>query len=118
MCTDKCTLCILIAIWLTVLNYKCCKRNSTANKIYFTQVVSLLYPLRYNIVHLGGSRAQRYVIIVTLIHAAINSGQYKLALSLTAELKVSKGAVKCMLFVDIIIMADNWPFYLICLSHK
>jgi len=51
------------------------------------------------------------VIIVTLIHAAINSGQYKLALSLTAELKVSKGAVKCMLFVDIIIMADSWPFY-------
>lgn len=96
-----------------MLHYKCCECSSTANKIYFIQVVSLLYPLRYNIIHLGGSRAQRYVIVVTLIHAAINSGQFKLALSLIAELKVNKGcnsAVKCIQFVDIIIMVDIWPF--------
>jgi len=52
------------------------------------QVVSLLLPLRYDLVYLGGSWAQRQVLSVTLIHAAINSKQLSLALALVAELKV------------------------------
>ena len=54
------------------------------------QVVSLLLPLRYDLVYLGGSWAQRQVLSVTLIHAAINSKQLSLALALVAELKVHK----------------------------
>lgn len=52
------------------------------------QVVSLLLPLRYDLVYLGGSWAQRQVLSVTLIQAAINSKQFSLALALVAELKV------------------------------
>ena len=54
------------------------------------QVVSVLVPLRYDIVHVGGSAAQRQVFFVTMIQAAIKSGQLKLALSLIAEMKVSE----------------------------
>ena len=57
--------------------------------IYTKQVVSLLVPLRYDIVHVGGSAAQRQVFFLTMIQAAIKSGQLKLALSLIAEIKVS-----------------------------
>ena len=52
------------------------------------QVVTLLVPLRYDIVQLGGSWAQRQVFSITLIHAAIKGGKLKLAQSLIAELKV------------------------------
>lgn len=52
------------------------------------QVVSLLLPLRYDLVYLGGSWAQRQVLSVTLIQAAINSKQLSLTLALVAELKV------------------------------
>ena len=53
------------------------------------QVVSLLVPLRYDIVHVGGSAAQRQIFFLTMIQAAIKCGQLKLALSLIAEMKVS-----------------------------
>ena len=51
--------------------------------------VSLLVPLRYDIVHVGGSAAQRQLFFLTMIQAAIKSGQLKLALGLIAEMKVS-----------------------------
>ncbi|XP_065900373.1 tetratricopeptide repeat protein 38-like isoform X2 [Dysidea avara] len=65
-----------------------CQALMAYGKQQFEEVVSLLYPIRYNIVHIGGSRAQRSVFSHTLIHAAINSRQFKLALSLIAELKM------------------------------
>ena len=66
--------------------------------------MSLLYPIRYSIVHIGGSGAQRSVFAHTLIHAAINSRQFKLALSLIAELKVSQqlSNFHCLRFVLVI----------------
>ena len=55
------------------------------------QVVLLMLPLKYDLVKLGGSWAQRQVFSVTLIHAAIRSNQLPLALALIAELKVWYG---------------------------
>ena len=49
-----------------------------------------MLPLKYDLVKLGGSWAQRQVFSVTLIHAAIRSNQLPLALALIAELKVCK----------------------------
>ena len=45
--------------------------------------------MRYDIVHMGGSAAQRQLFFLTMIQAAIKSDQLKLALSLITELKVS-----------------------------
>ena len=50
-----------------------------------------MLPLKYDLVKLGGSWAQRQVFSVTLIHAAIRSNQLPLALALIAELKVWYG---------------------------
>ena len=52
------------------------------------QVLSLLLPLRYDFVRFGGSWAHRQILSVTIIQAAIKSGQLSLALGLVAELKV------------------------------
>ena len=54
-----------------------------------SQVVSLMLPLRYDLARIGGSWAQRQVLSITLIQAAINSRQLPLALSLIASLKVT-----------------------------
>ena len=58
---------------------------------YVMQVISLMLPLKYDLVKLGGSWAQRQVFSVTLIHAAIRSKQLPLALALIAELRVWSG---------------------------
>eukprot|EP00731_Ephydatia_muelleri_P026046 Em0018g146a len=55
-------------------------------KEQYDDVVSLMLPLKYDLVKLGGSWAQRQVFSVTLIHAAIRSNQLPLALALIAEL--------------------------------
>ena len=51
-------------------------------------MISLLLPLRYDLVRLGGSWAQRQVFHSTLLHAAIKCNKLPLALALVAELKV------------------------------
>ena len=58
--------------------------------LHIPQVVSLMLPLKNDIVKLGGSWAQRQVFSFTLIHAAIRSNQLPLALALIAELKAQK----------------------------
>ena len=52
------------------------------------QVLSLLLPLRYSLVDIGGSWAQRQVVVLTAIQAAIKGKQHMTALALVAELKV------------------------------
>ena len=52
------------------------------------QVLQIMLPLRYKLIHLGGSWAQRQVFSLTLIQAAINAEKHSLALSLVIELKV------------------------------
>ena len=52
------------------------------------QVLSLLLPLRYSLVDIGGSWAQRQVVALTAIQAAIKGKQHTTALALIAELKV------------------------------
>eukprot|EP00731_Ephydatia_muelleri_P026041 Em0018g141a len=56
----------------------------------YSEVISLMLPLKYDLVKLGGSWAQRQVFSVTLIHAAIRSKQLPLALALIAELRAMK----------------------------
>ena len=52
------------------------------------QVLQVMLPMRYDMIHMGGSWAQRQVFNVTFIQAAIKAGNHPLALSLLAELKV------------------------------
>ncbi len=52
------------------------------------QVLSIILPLRYDLVRFGGSWAQRQVFTVTVIEAAVRAKQVPLALALVAELKV------------------------------
>jgi hypothetical protein len=47
-----------------------------------------MLPLRYDLIKLGGSWAQRQVFNVTMIQAAIKANKPSLALSILAELKV------------------------------
>ena len=47
-----------------------------------------MLPLRYDLIQLGGSWAQRQVFNVTMIQAAIKANKPKLAISILAELKV------------------------------
>ncbi len=47
-----------------------------------------MLPLRYDLIQLGGSWAQRQVFNVTMIQAAIKANKPRLALSIVAELKV------------------------------
>ena len=47
-----------------------------------------MLPLRYDLIRLGGSWAQRQVFNVTMIQAAIKANKPSLALSILAELKV------------------------------
>ncbi len=54
----------------------------------FLQVLSLILPLRYDLVRFGGSWPQRQVFTVTVIEAAVRAKQVPLALALVAELKV------------------------------
>lgn len=54
-----------------------------------SQVLQIMLPLRYDLIQLGGSWAQRQVFNVTMIQAAIKANKPKLALSILAELKVS-----------------------------
>ncbi|XP_013774290.1 tetratricopeptide repeat protein 38-like isoform X2 [Limulus polyphemus] len=59
----------------------------------YEDVVSLLYPLRYEIVEIGGSNAQRDVFNLLLIHATLkssNSHHHSLAQSLLYERKALK----------------------------
>ena len=56
-----------------------------------------MLPLRYDLIRLGGSWAQRQVFNVTMIQAAIKANKPSLAFSILAELKVSD-----QLFVSII----------------
>ena len=48
-----------------------------------------MLPLRYDLIHLGGSWAQRQVFNITMIQAAIRANKPSLALSILAELKVN-----------------------------
>jgi len=73
-----------------------CNALLAFGKEQYDEVVSLLLPLRYDLVYLGGSWAQRQVLSVTLIHAAINSKQLSLALALVAELKAQKPRSKAL----------------------
>ena len=54
----------------------------------YTQVISLLLPLKYDFIRMGGSLTQRQVFNHTLIHAAIRANQLPMALALVAELQV------------------------------
>ncbi|XP_076371126.1 tetratricopeptide repeat protein 38-like isoform X2 [Tachypleus tridentatus] len=59
----------------------------------YEDVVSLLYPLRYEIAEIGGSNAQRDVFNLLLIHAALKSSNnyhHRLAQSLLYERKALK----------------------------
>lgn len=51
----------------------------------FRRVVDLLLPVRHKFIRIGGSHAQRDIITQTLIAAAFNSGNAKLARALLAE---------------------------------
>ena len=53
-----------------------------------SQVLQIMLPLRYDLIQLGGSWAQRQVFNVTMIQAAIKANKPKLAISILAELKV------------------------------
>ncbi|XP_068595436.1 tetratricopeptide repeat protein 38-like [Brachionichthys hirsutus] len=50
-----------------------CQAMMEYNQSNYSQAVELLYPLRYDLVHVGGSDAQRDVFNQLLIHAAIRS---------------------------------------------
>ena len=52
------------------------------------QVLQLILPQRYKLKYIGGSWAQRQVVVLTAIKAAKEGKNIKLALALTAELKV------------------------------
>jgi hypothetical protein len=69
----------------------------------YDEVLSLLVPLRYKIINLGGSWAQRQVVTVTVIKAAIDAKRYKLALALIAEIKAMKPKTRSLqvLFDDV-----------------
>ena len=54
-----------------------------------TQVLQIMLPLRYDLIRLGGSWAQRQVFNVTMIQAAIKANKPSVALALVTELKVS-----------------------------
>ena len=49
------------------------------------QAVDLLLPIRYDVLTLGGSHAQRDLFVETLIHSALRSGRFALARSLLSE---------------------------------
>jgi len=76
------------------------------------QVVTLLVPLRYDIVQLGGSWAQRQVFSITLIQAAIKAGKLKLAQSLITELKV----YIWLWCVNILFYFVNVLYYVSCMA--
>ena len=56
----------------------------------YSDVLSILLPLRYDWIRIGGSWAQRQVLFVTVIEAAIQDKNHKLALQLISELKALK----------------------------
>ncbi|MDJ0684720.1 MAG: tetratricopeptide repeat protein [Alphaproteobacteria bacterium] len=51
----------------------------------YEKAVDLLHPIRHRTAKLGGSHAQRDVIHLTLIEAALRCGRYKLARALVSE---------------------------------
>ena len=51
----------------------------------YARVVDLLMPLRYDIIKIGGSHAQRDVFVQMLIEAALKAERFKLARALLAE---------------------------------
>ena len=51
----------------------------------FGRVVALLYPIRDQIIRIGGSHAQRDLFALMLIEAALKAGRFALARALTAE---------------------------------
>ena len=51
----------------------------------YARVVDLLMPLRYDIIKIGGSHAQRDVFVQLLIEAALKAERFKLARALLAE---------------------------------
>ena len=51
----------------------------------YARAVDLLLPIRYGLVTLGGSHAQRDVFVETLINATLKSGRFALARSLLSE---------------------------------
>ena len=55
-----------------------------------------MLPLRYNFISFGGSYAQRQVLNLTMIQAAINAKKLKLALQLVSELKVCVCVCACV----------------------
>ena len=69
------TLCVCVCVFVCV-------------HMLYTQVVSLLVPLRYDLHRLGGSWAQRQVFNLTMIQAAVNARDIPMAMALVAELMV------------------------------
>lgn len=55
---------------------------------HIIQVLQTLMPLRYDFQKMGGSWAQRQVMNLTMIQAAINNNDLLVAFQLVAELKV------------------------------
>ncbi len=51
----------------------------------YAQAVDLLLPIRYDLVTLGGSHAQRDLFVETLVHSALRSGRFALARALLSE---------------------------------
>ncbi|XP_078355848.1 tetratricopeptide repeat protein 38-like [Oculina patagonica] len=70
-----------------------CEAFEQADKGNFDNAVEILKPLRYKIVKIGGSNAQRDIFNLSLIHAALNSPRkqhHQLVRSLLTERKAMK----------------------------
>ena len=72
-----------------ILGLPVCNALLAFGKEQYDEVLSILLPLRYDLVRLGGSTSQRQAYSLTIIEAAIRANNVPLALSLVAELKVS-----------------------------
>ena len=62
-----------------------CRALQTFAKGDYESTVDQLLPIRYRTHRLGGSHAQRDIIALTLLEAALRSGRFKLARALAAE---------------------------------
>jgi tetratricopeptide (TPR) repeat protein len=62
-----------------------CRAIAAFAKGDYDEAVDLLHPIRHRTAKLGGSHAQRDVIHLTLIEAALRCGRYKLARALISE---------------------------------
>lgn len=66
----------------------------------YRRVITLLRPIRHHAYRFGGSHAQRDVIDLTLLEAALRAGDRDLALALAAERADAKPHASALLLVD------------------